>query len=89
MNYFKIKKNIFAIGLGVLAALYVEGSFAKDKVVYEKSTKIDFEAAPVDGQFLSPDGAAVKGDKNLEFDSLIDAKANFKKELRRDAGAVR
>lgn len=86
LSWFRL---IYFIGFGALAPLYVEGSFAKDKVVYEKHTKIDFEEAPVDGQFLSPEGAAVKGDKNLEFDSLIDAKANFKKELRRDAGAIR
>ena len=58
-------------------------------VVYEKKTKLDFEQAAVDGQFLSPDGSAVKGDQNIDFDSLIKPKSNFKKELSRDAGAVR
>lgn len=77
------------MGLGVLAMLNVVDTFAKDKVIYEKKTKIDFEEASVDGQFLSPDGAAVKADKNVDFDSLLNPRANFKKELRRDAGAVR
>lgn len=78
-----------SMGLGVLAMLNVVDTFAKDKVIYEKKTKIDFEEASVDGQFLSPDGAAVKADKNVDFDSLLNPRANFKKELRRDAGAVR
>jgi len=59
------------------------------KVTYEKKTQLDFEQKSVDGQFLSPDGAAVKGDQNLDFDSLLDPKTNFTKELRRDARSKR
>jgi len=61
----------------------------KIKVVYEKKTKIDFEQKSIDSQFLSPDGMAVKGDQNLDFDSLLEPKKNFRKELNRGARAVR
>lgn len=81
--------NLVRVIIGVVAMLYVAPTFAKDKVIYEKKTKLDFEEASVDGQFLTPEGAAVKADKNLDFDSLLDPKANFKKELRRDSGAIR
>jgi hypothetical protein len=64
-------------------------SGGKTKVVYEKKTTMDFGEASVDGQFMSPDGVAVGADKNLDFDSLLDPKANFKKELKRSSGAVR
>ena len=62
---------------------------AGGKASYEKHTTIDFEARDVDGQFMSPGSAAVKGDQNLDFDSLLDPKKSFTKELKRDAGAVR
>jgi hypothetical protein len=62
---------------------------AKEKVVYERKTKLDFEEKSVDGQFLSPEGMAVKADKNLDFDSLLEPKKNFNKELQRSPGAVR
>lgn len=59
------------------------------KVVYEDNTKIDFEAKSVDGEFLNPDGSAVRGDQNLDFDSMLAPKKNFNKESRRGARAVR
>ena len=56
---------------------------------YKKVTALDFEAASVDGEFLKPDGQAVKGDQNLGFDSLMEPRNNFQKELKRSPGAVR
>ena len=58
-------------------------------VTYEKQTKIDFEDRDVDGEFMTPDGQSVSADKNLHFDSMLDPKDNFKKELKRSMGAVR
>lgn len=65
------------------------GASSKEPVEYTKKTVLDFEAASVDGQFLNPEGSAVKGDKNLEFDSLLEPKANFNREMGRDARSVR
>ena len=56
---------------------------AKDTVVYDKKTSINFEDKVVDGQFQSPDGASVKGDEELEFDSLLADKENFGRENKR------
>ena len=67
-------------------------SFADDKkktVVYEKKTKLDFEAKSVDGEFLKPEAQDVDGEKNIDFASMLEPRANFKKELKRSAGAVR
>jgi len=84
---------ILILAVGALASVAV---FAGDKkkssggsVSYEKRTKLDFEARSVDGQFLKPDGLSVGADKNLDFDSLLQARKNFRKELKRSAGAVR
>jgi hypothetical protein len=60
-----------------------------EKVVYEKNTKLNFEEKEVDGKFLSPDGKDVKSERTLDFDSLLDPKNSFSKELKRDSGAVR
>jgi hypothetical protein len=58
-------------------------------VIYEKKTKLDFEDRDVDGEFMTPDGQAISADKNLHFESMLDPKDNFKKELKRSMGAVR
>jgi len=62
---------------------------ANTKVSYEKKTHLDFEEKSVDGEFLRPDGQAIQADKNTEFDSLINPRANFNKEIKRSAGAIR
>ncbi len=59
------------------------------KVSYDRKTHIDFEEKSVDGDFLRPDSQAVRGDKNLDFDSLMNPRSHFKKEIRRSAGAIR
>jgi hypothetical protein len=59
------------------------------KVEYEKKTTLDFEAASVDGQFQSPDGMAIQADKSVEFDSLIEPKKSFNKEMQRSMRGVR
>ncbi len=83
-----LNKNLVTI---LTLFMAVNGSlvFAKDKVVYDRKTKLDFGEASVDGQFLTPDGAAVKGDKNLDFDSLLQPRKNFNKEMKKNARAVR
>jgi hypothetical protein len=85
--------TIAVLALGAISSI---AAFAGDKkksdtktVSYERRTKLDFEAKSVDGEFLKPDGLAVGADKNLDFDSLLQARKNFKKELKRSSGAVR
>lgn len=59
------------------------------KEKYKDTTVLDFSEASVDGEFMRPDAQAVKGEQNLEFDSLMDSRQNFKKELKRSSGAIR
>lgn len=61
----------------------------KTRVVYEKKTTLDFEEKGVDGEFLNPDGSAVNKEQNLDFESLLAPRSNFKKELSRGARSVR
>ncbi|HVJ64531.1 MAG TPA: hypothetical protein VM901_04690 [Bdellovibrionota bacterium] len=78
------------IGLPVAFAGESDGKTrAPASVTYEKRTKIDFEDRSVDGEFMTPDGQAVSADQNLHFDSMLDPKDNFKKEMKRSMGAVR
>lgn len=90
----KFQHILFAAGVLLFSsfvALSAETSEKKglEKVSYEKNTKLDFEDRDVDGQFLSPDGRAVKGEKNLYFDSMFEDRKNFSKELLRSSEAVR
>ncbi len=73
-------------GAGALAAKKSKG---ETKVVYEKHTKYDFNGKDVDGDFLKPDGSAIRGDQNLTYDSLLKPRKNFSKELNRSSGALR
>ncbi len=86
------KESLLLIVFGLLAVCAMAEEKVKGesaKVVYEKNTKLDFEEALVDGQFQSPDAQLVDGDKNISFDSLIEAKKDFNKELKRSSGAIR
>lgn len=79
----------------IMSLVWATWTFAQDKsvsepkVVYEKKTKLDFEDRDVDGEFQTPDGQSVSADKNLSFDSMLDPKQDFKKELKKSMGAVR
>jgi len=79
---------VFLGGLFVSLVSFAKDS-AKETVVYEKSTKIDFSDREVDGDFMNPDGRSVSGEKNLYFDSLFEDRKNFRKELKRSSEAVR
>ncbi len=86
-------RNFFIIGL-LIGATWVHAQSAdvntkSNNLSYEKKTKIDFEDRDVDGEFMTPEGQAVSADKNLSFDSMLDPKDNFKKEMKRSMGAVR
>jgi hypothetical protein len=89
-NSTKTSLWLIVIGLWATTAMAEEKAKADNsKVLYEKNTKLDFEEAVVDGQFQSPDAQLVDGDKNIAFDSLLEAKKDFKKELKRSSGAIR
>ena len=74
-------------------AVFVWASHSEDskklKVQYQKNTKLDFEARDVDGQFMSPDGKDVEGEKNIYFDSMLEERKSFKKEMTRSSRAIR
>jgi len=81
------KEFSLSVFLG-LASAFAQGK-SNPTIEYDKKTKIDFEAKDVDGEFFRPDGQSVRGDKNLDFDSLLGPRNNFKKELKRSSGAIR
>jgi hypothetical protein len=88
----RLQSEIILLIVGVLtvAAHAVEKNQSKpDKVVYEKNTKLDFEERSVDGQFQSPDSRDVQGEKNIYFDSMLEERNSFQKEMKRSSGAVR
>lgn len=86
-------KALMMIAMGLLLSYAHAGdqpqpSRKPASVTYEKKTKLDFEDRDVDGEFLNPEGQSVSADKSITFDSMIDPKDNFKKELKRSMGAV-
>lgn len=86
-----MKKTTFLLVLALTKAFSVnaETKRGNEKISYEKKTHIDFEEKSVDGEFLKPDSQAVRGDQGLDFDSLMNPRTHFKKEIRRSAGAIR
>jgi hypothetical protein len=84
--------KMFALALSVLWLLSETAMAKKAKeksVSYKDVTQIDFEEKGVDGQFMNPNGQDVQGDQNVQFDSLLDSKKDFRKELKRSSGAIR
>jgi len=61
---------------------------AAPQVVYEKKTNIDLNDKDVDGQFLKPNGQAIRGDQNLSFDDLMSPTKDFSNQLQRSSGAL-
>lgn len=87
-----MKNLIIFLSLIATPAFAAKSETAKKgdlKVVYKKNTKYDFSDKEVDGQFLRPDGSAIRGDQDLTFDSLLTPRKNFSKELNRSSGAIR
>ena len=87
-----VRTGIVMIVLGALSLVSWAAeptSAPTKKVNYEKNTKLDFEEAVVDGQFQSPDAQLVDSDRNVYFDSMIEPKKDFRKELKRSSGAIR
>lgn len=85
----KFTKLIFVALLAMAPAFAQDKKAAAPTVTYEKKTKIDFEDRDVDGEFVTPDGQSVDAENSLHFDSMLDPKDNFKKEMKRSMGAVR
>ena len=84
--------KMLVVLIGIIAATWAYADakpVPATKVTYEKSTKLDFEDRDVDGEFQTPDGQSVSADKNLTFETMLDPKTDFKKELKRSMGAVR
>jgi predicted ATP-grasp superfamily ATP-dependent carboligase len=87
------KMTYFFVVTALNCAVFVWASRSQqpktEKVVYQKNTKLDFEARDVDGQFISPDGKDVEGEKNIYFDSMLEERKSFKKEMTRSSRAIR
>jgi len=53
----------------------------EDRVEFKKQTMIDFSDVMVTGELMKPDGAYVKNRRKMQFDTLIELRANFRPEL--------
>ena len=80
--------NLTFAALGLLSVIASNPALAEDKVNYESKTKIDFEERNIDGDFYKPELQSVKADKNMDFDSLVKARGDFRKELKRSRAAL-
>jgi hypothetical protein len=56
----------------------------KQKVIYAKEAKLDFEGAAIDGELKSPGEFYFQGRKDEKFDSLVKKRENFHREMLRD-----
>ncbi len=76
-----------AVALGVLAPAGAQAEEDKvireeDKVVYDKKTRVDFNDGMIDGELTRPDVDVVRANRKAEFDSMIQKRKDFNKELR-------
>ncbi|WP_373045784.1 hypothetical protein [Vulgatibacter sp.] len=53
-----------------------------DKVVYEKNTRVNFNDGQVDGELIRPEGDVVRAQRKARFQSMIQQRRDFNKELR-------
>jgi hypothetical protein len=53
----------------------------EDRVEFKKQTMIDFSDVLVTGELMKPDGAYVKNRRKMQFNALIELRANFRPEL--------
>lgn len=89
-------KKVFV--LSMLAAFFVLSSFAvaapkvkviykqgKDKVMYKKNQNISFDDTTVDGELIKPQGADFSVRNRAKFNSLIQYRKSFLKEMMKSA----
>ncbi len=58
---------------------------AEPRVVYPKKTELDFSGLSIDGQVQNPGEFYFKRREQEKFDSLVKRRANFHREMLRDA----
>ncbi len=56
----------------------------KVRIVYPKSTRLQFEGLNIDGELKNPGEFYFQHRKQEKFDSLLDRRKNFHKEMLRD-----
>lgn len=82
-----MRKSLLVV---VLAWLSVASARAADapkrepKVVYPKSTELDFEGARIEGEIRNPGEFYFQRRQEEKFDSLVKRRKNFHRELLRD-----
>lgn len=57
----------------------------KDRVIFKKKTVIDFEDSTVEGDLVKPEGSAYTVRGRAKFNSLIQYRENFVKEMWKSA----
>jgi len=96
-----MKKKIFIVALFVWGALSLfaqEGEGTVDtgevdssgrKIIYRQKTVIDFEDVMLEGQIKKPSGSFLMDRTKTKFNSLINLKKDFNKELVRSVDVLK
>ena len=59
------------------------------KVTYAERTEINFDEMEVTGELIKPQGSVIVDRKRAEFDSLIDLRTNWNKEMKKSLKEIR
>ncbi|MCG3173608.1 MAG: hypothetical protein GMKNLPBB_01807 [Myxococcota bacterium] len=83
------RKLLLALMAGVLTFGFASMAFAQDmdesdpntKVIYKKTTTIDFSDAIIEGELSKPQGSYISARKQASFNKLIRERENFVSEM--------
>lgn len=76
-----------ALAAGLIAgppALAADAPKREPKVVYPKTTELDFEGARIEGEIKNPGEFYFQRRQEEKFDSLVKRRKNFHREMLRD-----
>jgi hypothetical protein len=59
------------------------------EVTYAERTEINFDEMEVTGELIKPQGSVIVDRKRAEFDSLIDLRTNWDKEMKKSLKEIR
>jgi hypothetical protein len=72
---------IISLFFGIVSAQDAETDAQGNVIVYREKTVIDFEDVMLEGQIKKPSGSFLMDRSRTSFNSLINMKENFNKEL--------
>jgi len=72
-----------------LLILVTNLAYASDKVVYKKTTEIDFDSLDVEAELIKPQGSLIIERRRAAFNPLIQIRLNWNEEIAQSTDDVK